>query len=420
MRPKFVLVLGLAVFVLEPFISTSLHAQTAATSTIVGTVTDQSNAVVAGATIKLSNVATGASLNATANDAGQYIFPTVTPGTYTVEVGKQGFRNATVQNLIIDISKSYTVNVTMQVGEVSQSVVVEAGANVQLTTTNAQVGNVIDSEEMESLPTLQHNATELISLQPSVSPGTETFPTPQPRVSGAIDDQNTYTLDGIDISDNLVGDGTWIPVPIDSVQEFDIGVTNPNATFGRSSGGQVNLLGRHGTNQYHGSVYWYTQNSAFNANSWDLNAAGVKQPHLDDNRGGFRIGGPIIRKKTFFFANYELRRFPQSSTFTRTVPTASLKQGTLKFADASGNPVTYNLATAAQCGPTGTAACDPRGLGISPTVQAFWNLMPAGNFGGIGDGLNETGYRGTVSDPEDDDYGVLRLDHNFTDKWRFS
>ncbi|HVB35609.1 MAG TPA: TonB-dependent receptor [Candidatus Acidoferrales bacterium] len=420
MRSRLTLVLGPAIFVLGLLIATSLHAQTAATSTVVGTVTDQSNAVVPGATIKLTNVATGASLGATANEAGQYIFPTVTPGTYTVEVTKDGFRNATVQNLMIDISKSYTVNVTMQVGQVSQSVVVEAGANVQLTTTNAQVGNVINSEEMESLPTLQHNATELISLQPSVSPGTEAFPTPQPRVSGAIDDQNTYTLDGIDISDNLVGDGTWIPVPIDSVQEFDIGVTNPNATFGRSSGGQVNLLGRHGTNQYHGSVYWYTQNSAFNANSWDLNAAGVKQPHLDDNRGGVRFGGPIFKNKTFIFANYELRRFPESTTFTRLVPTTSLKAGTLTFKDASGNPVAYNLATSTQCGPTGTAACDPRALGISPTVQAFWNLMPAGNFGGIGDGLNETGYRGTVSDPEDDDYGVLRLDHNFTDKWRFS
>ncbi|MFZ0461342.1 MAG: hypothetical protein WAL82_02930, partial [Candidatus Acidiferrales bacterium] len=185
-------------------------------------------------------------------------------------------------------------------------------------------------------------------------------------------------------------------------------------------GGQVNLLGRHGTNQYHGSVYWYTQNSALNANSWDLNAAGVKEPHLDDNRGGVRFGGPIFKNKTFIFANYELRRFPESTTFTRTVPTASLKAGILTFKDAAGNTDTYNLATSTACGPLGGVACDPRGLGISPTVQDFWNLMPPGNFGGLGDGLNETGYRGAVSTPLDTDYGVLRLDHNFTDKWRFS
>ncbi|MHB8411073.1 MAG: TonB-dependent receptor [Candidatus Acidiferrales bacterium] len=420
MRSRFILFLGLAVFLLGPFISRSLHAQTAASAVVVGTITDQSNAVVPGATIKLTNTATGVALNATANDAGQYIFPTVTPGSYTVQVTKQGFRNATVQNLVIDISKSYTVNVTMQVGEVSQSVIVEAGTNVQLQTTDSQVGNVIGSQEMESLPTLQHNAQELITLQPSVSPGSGSFPTPQPRVSGAIDDQNTFTLDGIDISDDEVGNGTWIPTNLDSVQEFDIGVTNPNATFGRSSGGQVSLLGRHGTNQYHGSVYWYMQDSELNANSWDLNAAGVKRPHLDDNRRGVRFGGPIFKNKTFFFANYEGRRFPQSTTFTRTVPTASLKQGILKFADASGNIISYNLATSTACGSSGNAACDPRHLGISPTVQAFWNLMPAGNFGGVGDGLNETGFRGVVSTPEDDDFGVFRLDHNFTDNWRFS
>ena len=420
MRHRTTVLWALVLLLAGAFATRDLRAQTAASATVVGTVTDQSNAIVPGAAIKLTNVATGVSQTTTANETGQYTFPTVTPGTYSVEVTKQGFRKATVQNLLVDIARSYLVNVTMQVGEVAQSVIVEAGANVQLQTTTSQVGNVINSQEMESLPTLQHNATELISLQPSVSPGTETFPTPQPRVSGAIDDQNTYTLDGIDISDNLVGDGTWVPVSIDSVQEFDIGVSNPNATFGRSSGGQVSLLGRHGTNQYHGSVYWYTQNSAFNANSWDLNAAGVKQPHLDDNRGGVRFGGPIIKNKTFIFANYELRRFPQSSTFTRTVPTTSLKGGTLEFKDASGNIIRYPLATANTCGPAGNQACDPRALGISPTIQAFWNLMPTGNFGGVGDGLNETGFRGTVSNPEDDDYGVLRLDHNFSDKWRFS
>jgi len=412
----FAVLFSLAGFVLPR----AAQAQTAASSTIVGTVTDQSSAAIPGATIKITNVATGVSLTATANGSGQYTFPTVTPGTYTVQVTKSGFKNATVQNLVVDIARSYTVNVTMQLGAVSTSVTVEAGAAVQLETTTAQVGNVVNSDEMSALPTLQHNAQELISLQPSVSPGNGNFPTPQPRVSGAIDDQNTFTLDGIDISDNEVGNGTWIPTTLDSVQEFDAGVTNPNATFGRSSGGQFSLLGRHGTNDYHGSVYWYTQNSAFNANSWDLNAAHVKQPHLDDNRGGVRFGGPIFKNKTFIFANYELRRFPQSLTFTRTVPTASLKQGILTFPDNAGNTIQYNLATSTACGPSGNAACDPRGLGISPTVQAFWNLMPAGNFNGVGDGLNYTGFRGTAPAPEDDDFGVLRLDHNFTDKWRFS
>ena len=399
-----------------------LRAQTAASSVVVGTVTDQSGAAVPGASVKLTNVATGAVQTLTANDSGQYTFPTVTPGTYTVEATKQGFRTASVQNLAIDVSKSYLVNITMQVGEISQSVVVEAGTTVELQTTTAQVGNVINNDEMDHLPTLQHSATELVTLQPAVSPGTgdSTFPTPEPRAAGAIDDQNTYTLDGIDISDELVGAGTWVPVNIDSVQEFDFGVTNPNATFGRSSGGQINMLGRHGTNDYHGSVYWYTQNKALNANTWDNNSAGIKEPPLIDNRGGARFGGPIIKNKTFIFVNYELRRFPQTDTVTRSVPTDSLRDGILKFRDASGNIDSYDLATSTACGPAGGLACDPRGIGISPTVQSFWRLEPQGNFPSVGDGLNYIGFRGTVSAPENDNFGVLRLDHNFTDKWKFS
>lgn len=423
---------GFAIAILAGlFLPGSLRAQTAASATVVGTVTDQSAANVAGATMVLTNVATGISQTVTANAAGQYTFPTVTPGTYKLDVTKQGFQKATVTNLVVDVAKSYTVNVTMQLGTMAQTVTVEAGTAVQLQTTTAQVGNVVDTNEIENLPTLQHSATELISLQPAVSPGmgNNTFPTPDVRSAGAMDDQNTYTLDGIDISDNLVGAGTWVPVNIDSVQEFDFGVTNPNATFGRSSGGQVNLLGRHGTNSFHGSAYWYHQNSALNANTWDNDSAGLAKPKLIDNRGGIRFGGPIFKNKTFFFANYELRRFPQSSTFTRTVPTDSLRAGVLKFQDASGNIVSYDLATSTLCGPGGGQACDPRSLGISPAVQSFWKLEPEGNYQAIGDGLtingayvpmNYIGYRGVVSTPEDDDYGVFRLDHNFNDKWRFS
>lgn len=420
MKQRLILIVGLLVFVAGFVLPKAVQAQTAASATVIGTITDQSNAAVPGAVVKLTNGATGFSLTTTANNSGQYTFPTVTPGTYRVEVSKQGFKNASVQNVIVDISKSYLVNVVLEVGQVTQSVTVEAGASVQLETTTAQVGDVVTSEEMSALPTLQHEAQELINLQPSVSPGNGAFPTPMARISGAIDDQNTITLDGIDISDNLVGNGSWIPTGLDSVQEFDIGVTNPNATFGRSSGGQIALLGKHGTNQYHGTAYWYTQNSAFNANSWDLNAAGVPQAHLDDNRGGVAFGGPIIKNKTFIFANYELRRFPQSDTFTKTVPTANLKAGILTFKDAAGNTDTYNLATSNACGALGNAACDPRGVGISPTVQQFWDLLPPGNFTGIGDGLNETGFRGTASAPLQTDNGIIRLDHNFSDKWRFS
>lgn len=396
------------------------NAQTAATSTVLGTVTDPSGAVIGGATVTLTNIGTGAAQTTTANAAGQYTFPSVNPGTYSVKVTMQGFRTATIPNLVVNVSKSYQVNFKLLLGQVSQTVQVQATTAVQLQTTSAQVGNVVGGNEMMRLPTLQHNATELISLQPGVQPGNGSFPTPDVRAAGAMDDQNTYTLDGIDISDNLVGDGTWLPVTLDSVQEFDIGVANPNSTFGRSSGAQVSLVARHGTNQYHGAVYWYHQNDEMNANSWENNRAGIPRTELKDNRGGFRLGGPIWKDKTFFFTNYELRRFPRSTNIERNVPSQALRNGILQFRDGAGNVIAYPLASSTACGASGNLACDPRGIGISPSVKAFWNLMPKGNDTSAGDGLNYIGYRGVVSRSIQEDLGVFRLDHKFNQKWRFS
>ena len=295
-------------------------AQTATTATVLGTVSDPSGAVIGGASVTIKNLGTGISRTTTANAAGQYTFPSITPGTYSLAVTMQGFRTAAVSSLVVNVSKSYQINFKLLLGRVSQTVQVQATAAVQLQTTSAQVGNAVGGTEMMRLPTLQHDATELVSLQPGVQPGSGGFPTPDVRSAGAMDEQNTYTLDGVDISDNLVGDSTWLPVPLYSVQEFDIGVADPNSTFGRSSGAQVALVGRHGTNQYHGAVYWYHQNDQLNANPWENNRAGIKRTELKDNRGGFRVGGPIWKGKTFFFANYELRRFPQSVNISRIVP----------------------------------------------------------------------------------------------------
>ena len=273
----------------------------------------------------------------------------------------QGFRTAAVSSLVVNVSKSYQINFKLLLGRVSQTVQVQATAAVQLQTTSAQVANAVGGTEMMLPPTLQHDATELVSLQPGVQPGSGGFPTPDVRSAGAMDDQNTYTLDGVDISDNLVGDSTWLPVPLDSVQEFDIGVADPNSTFGRSSGAQIAMVARHGTNQYHGAIYWYHQNDELNANPWENNRAGIKRTELKDNRGGFRLGGPIWKSKTFFFVNYELRRFPQSQNINRIVPSDALRNGTLQFADGTGHVIQYPLATSMLCGTAGNQPCDPRG-----------------------------------------------------------
>jgi hypothetical protein len=206
---------------------------------------------------------------------------------------------------------------------------------------------------------------------------------------------------------------------VDAVSEFRVTVANPNASFGRSAGGQVTLVSPRGGNDFHGVGYWYHQNDNLNANSWTNNRVGVRKGELKDNRTGFSVSGPFWKDRTFFFGNYERRRFPQASNFTRTVPTSSLRDGTLTFLDASGNAVAYPLATSTRCGSTGTLACDPRGLGISPTVSAMFALLPAGNDSTLGDGRNTTGFRGTVPTSLKSDEVTFRLDHKITEKMQF-
>lgn len=169
----------------------------------------------------------------------------------------------------------------------------------------------------------------------------------------------------------MAGKCPIVPISVETISEFRVGVTNNNAFFGRSEGGQINLISKSGANNYHGSVYWYHQNSALNANTWDnghtsTTVNGQKlsftpKPAQHDNRGGVALGGPIRKGKTFFFGNYELRRFPQSVEVERIVPTDSLRNGILTFGG-----VQYNLATSAACGSGGQPGMRPARSGHQP------------------------------------------------------
>ena len=192
------------------------------------------------------------------------------------------------------------------------------------------------------------------------------------------------------------------------MDEFRVEITNENASFARSSGGQIAIISKSGTNTFHGSVYWFHQNSALNANSWDNNRNKIAKPPTHDNRVGTSFGGPIFKNKTFFFANYEVRRFPQSLQDTRIMPSALLRQGILQFKDAAGNVNQYNL-----------ASLDPRGIGISPTIAKLWGMMPQGTDPSIGDGLNTLGIHLNLAAPLKTDFITFRLDHKFTDKVQF-
>ncbi|HTS26540.1 MAG TPA: carboxypeptidase-like regulatory domain-containing protein [Bryobacteraceae bacterium] len=391
-----------------------LPAQTSTTGAVTGVVTDPSGAVVPKAEVELANMDTNAVEKQTTNDAGQYGFNGLMPGHYKVTVKASGFRTFSEPNLLVEVNRGTNVPVALEVGTGAEVVEVTATAAVQLQTVDAQIGNTVPTDAILRLPTLQRNATELLNLQPGTVPGGGNLTM---RVAGAIDDQNTVTLDGLDITQQVVAGNTAVPTPADSVEEFRVTVLTPNSTLVRGSGGQVTLVGRTGGNTFHGALYEYLQNSALNSNIWDNNRIGLAKAPIRDNRFGGRIGGPILKNKTFFFANYEGRRFANVAQLTHTVPTATLKQGILEFKDAAGNIQQFNLATASVCGPDGASPCDPRGIGISPAVKAQWAQMPLPTPGaGGGDGLNTANYAFNLPVPVSTNYGVIRLDHNVSEK----
>lgn len=388
-------------------------AQSATTGTITGTISDPSGAVIPKASVELTSKDTNTLQTTQTNASGQYSFTGVRPGEYKIAVKMAGFRTSTIASVTVDVNKSAEIDLQLEVGSDNQMVEVSETAVAQLQTVDAQIGNTISSNMIARLPTLARNVTELINLQPGVVPAGSNL---QIRTTGGIDDQNTVTLDGVDVTAVSVALTTSIPTPQDSVDEFRVAVSNPNADLTRASGGQMTLVGRHGSNTMHGSGYSFFQNSVLNANTWDNNAAKVRKPDIADKRYGGRWGGALKHDRTFLFANYEARDFDQVQQVNRTVPTDSLKAGILRFRDGAGNILSYDLKTSKQCGPTGDQACDPRGLGISPSTKAQLGLMPASNLNSGGDGLNTLSYLANIPTPLQDRYVVSRLDHIFSEK----
>jgi hypothetical protein len=398
------------------------------TGSVLGVVSDPSGAMVAGTTVTLKPEAAGSSLTTETNASGQYSFPVVPPGRYTLSASAKNFQTSVVSGVVVQVAKSTLINVALTVGSVSESVSVTASAQAQLQTIDSSVSGVIDRQEVQELPTVTRRAVELTWLQPGAQPWTGgSYNGSSGTVAGAQGDQNTFTLDGLDISDSQVGGeccgnyGAGLPLPVEAVEEFNSSVTNQNANFGRSAGGSFSFAVRHGGPQYHGAGYWYHVDDHLVANNWIADNLGAPKAKFLDNRGGFRLGGPLLgpylKDKLFFFLNMERRRFPNSAEVNGLVPTSSLDQGILRFPDATGNVISYNLATSTLCGPTNNLPCDPRGIGISPVITQQYGLLPPGNDSSLGDGLNTTGISGPATAGQSQDNIVGRIDYTINDKW---
>ncbi|MEO8027719.1 MAG: carboxypeptidase-like regulatory domain-containing protein, partial [Bryobacteraceae bacterium] len=251
---------------------------------------DPSGAVVPLAVVELTSKDTNAIQSQPTNSSGQYVFTGVRPGSYKLTVKLAGFRTASVPSVLVEVNKATELAIKLEVGGDNQVVEVTATAVAQLQTTDAQIGNSISMSQISRLPALGRNVTELMNLQPGVVPTGSNLGM---RTTGAIDDQNTVTLDGIDVTAVVTASGTSVPTPQDSVEEFRVTVSNGNSDLSRASGGQMTLVGRHGGNTMHGSGYGLFQNSVLNSNTWDNNAAKIKKPDISDKRYGGRWGGAL-------------------------------------------------------------------------------------------------------------------------------
>jgi hypothetical protein len=444
------------------------QAQSTSTGTIAGTITDASGAVVNGANITLTDTSTKAIRSATSNEAGRYVLVNVDPGDYELSVSKQGFSTTKTQTKVT-VGSAMTLNLSLEVG--GQNVVVEVtAATTELQTMNATVGNTVTAIALDNLPSLNRDVSTFVELQPGVSP--------DGSVAGAVVDQSSFMLDGGNNTNDMdgsmsvytasfAGDPTGkisnqsngvasgptgvMPTPADSVEEFKVNSTGQTADFNSSAGAEVQVVTRRGTSSYHGSVYEYYLDNNWSANSWENNNhAGtpddpkIPVPNWHRSRFGARFGGPVpFLGKTFFFANYEGYRWPNSETFERITPSASMRLGLLTFDggatyyNLNPTPTTYNGVTYAGnagCSSLPGGVCDPRGIGINPLVQQLWNkYMPLPNefsgncglsrcdLGNINSGIgNIGGFTGNLALPQTSNFGVFRLDHDFGDKWHFT
>jgi len=400
--------------------------QAQSTSSLHGVISDAQGAIIPAAIVQLTSASTGASRQVVTDNTGEYQFLQEMPGEYTMTVTKPGFAQATREHVVLQINVPGTLNIQLEVGTTGQTVNVTAEASL-VSTSDASIGNAFTEHSIKQLPLDTRNVVELLSLQPGVTHTGE--------VMGSRRDQNNIVLDGVDVNDNensgiggqadigsqqgtnasgqspIAGFNSVLPIPLDSVQEFRVTVAGQGADEGRSSGGQVVLITKSGTNRLHGSAYEYNRNTVTAANSWFNDRDGVPVTPLNRNQFGASLGGPVKKDRIFYFFNYERRIDASSQAVERLVPSQSLRQGILTFADANNNIYTLNPAQIQQI--------DPLHVGVNQAYLNILNQYPVGNdanYGGGGNsgpadgGLNFTGYRFNAPDALDNRAYVGKMD----------
>lgn len=317
----------------------------AITAKVVGTITDPSGALVAGASVELKNADTGLVRTATTGDQGSYEFSFVPVGNYTLTVEAAGFQKASVSRFPLSVDQVARLDVKLTIGQAAESVTVEGGA-LLMQTENATVGTVIDSQKVVELPLNGRSFVQLALLTPGVNPGTPGSITVRRlrgsvgqavgmSANGARDTQNRFYYDGIEAMDLDSYSFAFSP-SVDAINEFKVQSSTYSAEVGGAPGGQVNLTTKSGTNSFHSTAWWFNRNDAFTAlNGFQPRVPGAKSPRLNRNQYGANLGGPVLipklyngKNKTFFFFNWESgRQVAGSFGGIALIPPTALRQG---------------------------------------------------------------------------------------------
>ena len=438
-------ILVLAAFALGQSATTSLH----------GTVTDSKGAVVVGASVTISDPATGLSREVKTGDQGEYQFLELPPATYELTVKAHGFANLKEKGVQLLVRTPGTLNMALQVAGGVETVEVAASATM-INTDDASMGHAFDTRQIESLPFEGREPTSILTLQAGVvftgnsrainSQTQSGFDTDSRSgsVNGGRSDQTNITLDGTDNNDQAGGRALSgaIRVPLDSLDEFRVTTANSDADTGRSSGGQVSLLTKSGTNKIHGGAYEYYR-PTFAANDWFNEAAQVssglanRPAFLLRNTYGAFVGGPIKKDKAFFFLSFEGMRKREDQVVTQTIPSTNLRNGIVSYSCvddptcpssgvntllatdlASMDP---NCSSIGSCNfssqpapPSALCPTYPSCPGANPYVMQMLQKYPSPNSFAVGDGLNLLGYTFASPWPDNLNMFVAKLDYNLT------
>ena len=420
------------------------------TSRIEGTVIDKTNAVVADATVKVTNEETGVSYESKSSSSGTWTVPSLTPGQYTVVVSHAGFQTISSQHNVLSVGVPLVVNTTLLVGGTTQVVEVESSYQ-RIETTNATLSDVMTTEQVKNLPLNGRNPLSLLTLEPGVTQRPTSASGSGTHVFGSRDRSHNVTIDGIDANESTVPNPQTNLQRLnpDNVQEFRTITLNATAEQGRNSGANVMIGTKSGTNSIHGDVFYFNRNTAYNANEWFNNYTGHDRPVLDLHQYGFDVGGPIIKNKTFFFGSYQGNKISQTEPINATgvgiagfgAPTTyttlarqglfrfvrgtinvngtNVTQGSPLLVDSSGNlkagvPVCNGTTITGNCVDTyNIFANDPQHIGPDASVTGLLNKLPLPNDFALGNVLNTGGFDWNAPSAFKGPNVFVRLDHNF-------